>query len=364
MALIFIDGFDHYDPQAVDANGDRLLSRGKASALSALARRITGRRPASFALRLPGEDGQSSGPRPSGYFKQLPAPSGTLTLGAALRWEAVGGHGSPPVLLGIIDAHSERAYQRRPWSDGRLALQSWGRWMWEQTVAETVQLYAAGAWHYIELQVVQGTPDLADGSLTLRVNGTQVLHLSDQRTREASDGGLMGIYVGARNGEIAPARVDVDDLYVTDASGTVNQGFLGDVRIDTLQPQASGSLQQWAVQPSGTADWQALGDGLDHTLLSAADPGLRHSVRMQALPALRSPVIHGVQLSLLARKSDAGQASLRSLVISGAQTALGPNTALADSLLWSSTVIEQDPGAAAPWTPGTLADAEFGAESA
>ena len=31
MALLFIDGFDHYDPQAVDSFGSPWLARGKAA---------------------------------------------------------------------------------------------------------------------------------------------------------------------------------------------------------------------------------------------------------------------------------------------------------------------------------------------
>ena len=31
MALLFIDGFDHYDPQALDPFGDPWLARGKAA---------------------------------------------------------------------------------------------------------------------------------------------------------------------------------------------------------------------------------------------------------------------------------------------------------------------------------------------
>ncbi len=34
MALLFIDGFDHYDPQALDPFGDPWLARGKADYLS------------------------------------------------------------------------------------------------------------------------------------------------------------------------------------------------------------------------------------------------------------------------------------------------------------------------------------------
>lgn len=78
MALLFIDGFDHYDPQAVDSFGDPWLARGKAAYLSPQATRINGRRPSSYALRLP----EGSG---GGYVKNLDATKTSLIVGAAIR---------------------------------------------------------------------------------------------------------------------------------------------------------------------------------------------------------------------------------------------------------------------------------------
>ncbi|MCM2480208.1 hypothetical protein [Serpentinimonas maccroryi] len=361
MALLFIDGFDHYDPQALDADGERLRSRGKADTLSALATRINGRRPGSFALRIP-SGSTGNGWFRGGYQKNLAAPTGVVTVGAALRW---GDRDTDELeLLGVSDANHERPHAIRARRDGRLALVAQEPWMGIREFAQSETMLAAGVWHYIELQVVQGDPGVANGSLTVRINGVEAMQVNQQMTRGASETGLRSVFVAARPDNYAIARVDVDDLYITDASGTVNQGFLGDVRIDVLRPRASGSVTQWEVQPGTSTDWQALSDDSDASVLRAAAAGLRHSVAMQALPTLRSPVIHGVQVMLLARKSDAGQAAMRSLALSGAQAALGAPVALLDTLVWHQTMIENDPNGGAPWTPASLAAAEFGAESA
>jgi len=355
MALLFIDSFDHYDPQALDQDGEPLLSRGKVDAMAPSASRITGRRPSSFALRF------QSNNSPGGYEKTLPQ-RGTLTVGAAVRWASPSGN--EPELLGIAEATVGRAFWLRAHANGRIELvMRRSIWDWPQTVAESQMTLPSGGWHHLELQVVQGTPGHSDGSITARANGEQMILVAQHVTREVGDGELGGIFAAAPPGRPSWARVDLDDLYVTDSTGTVNNGFLGDVRIDALRPQANGSLSQWTVQPPGTPAWQALADDSDATALTAGTAGLSQGVLMQALPALSSPTIHGVQVLLLARKSDAGQASLRSLALSGAQTARGAPVALRDSLGWSSTVLEHDPNGNAPWTPATLAAAEFGAES-
>ena len=96
MALLFIDGFDHYDPQALDPFGDPWLARGKAAYLSPQATRIPGRRPSSYALRLPAGAG-------GGYVKNLEAGRTSLIVGAALRVAPFDNTGEEPVLLGVRD---------------------------------------------------------------------------------------------------------------------------------------------------------------------------------------------------------------------------------------------------------------------
>ena len=102
MALLFIDGFDHYDPQAVDSFGDPWLARGKAAYLSPQATRINGRRPSSYALRLP----EGSG---GGYVKNLDATKTSLIVGAAIRVVPYQNTYTEPLLLGVRDAMPELA---------------------------------------------------------------------------------------------------------------------------------------------------------------------------------------------------------------------------------------------------------------
>ena len=103
MALLFIDGFDHYDPQALDPFGDPWLARGKAAYLSPQAQRIQGRRPSSYALRLPAGTG-------GGYVKNLETGRTSLIVGAALRVAPFENTGEEPVLLGVRDASAQVAH--------------------------------------------------------------------------------------------------------------------------------------------------------------------------------------------------------------------------------------------------------------
>lgn len=94
------------------------------------------------------------------------------------------------------------------------------------------------------------------------------------------------------------------------------------MRVDTLKAQADGSLNQWTVAPSGTAAWEAVSDEDETTSINASSIGLRQSFDVAPLPVMATPAIFGVQLSMLARKTDAGLGKVKGLVVSGAQTAV------------------------------------------
>jgi hypothetical protein len=350
MALLFIDGFDHYDPQALDPFGDPWLARGKAAYLSPQATRIQGRRPSSYALRLPAAPG-------GGYVKNLEAERTSLIVGAAVRVAPFENTGQEPVLLGVRDTTAQVAHLVTIGNDGRLRL--YRRGYWDQLISTSVATAAARGWHYVELQVVQGT---ANGTVKVRANGVLAIDLWSQDTVQ-NGGQLLTAFVGAVPGQACPVTVDVDDLYIADTLGTINNTFLGDVRVDALKAQANGALNQWTVEGAASA-WQAVSDGDETTALRAATAGLRQTFDVEALPAMTTPAIHGVQVTLLARKTDAGNGRVRGLVASGASTAVGPNIVLQEQLAWHTALFERNPNGNVQWTEGAFNAAEFGVESA
>lgn len=351
MALIFIDGFDHYDPQALDPFGDPWLARGKAAYLSPQATRIQGRRPSSYAVRLPAGAG-------GGYVKNLEAGRTSLIVGAALRVAPFENTYEEPVLLGVRDTTARVAHLVKIGEDGRLKLYRW-QYGYDELISTSVMTAAARGWHYVELQVVQGT---SNGTLNVRLNGVLAITLSAQNTT-LGGGPLLTAFVGAVPGEDCLVTTDVDDLYIADTSGTINNTFLGDVRVDALKPQASGALNEWTVEGAASA-WEAVSDGDEATAIRAATAGLRQTFGVEALPAMTTPAIHGVQVTLLARKTDAGNGRVRGLVASGAQMAVSSDINLQEQLAWHTALFERNPNGNVPWTEGAFNAAEFGVESA
>ena len=61
-------------------------------------------------------------------------------------------------------------------------------------------------------------------------------------------------------------------------------------RVDALQAQADGSLNQWTASPVGTAAWEAVSDEDEATAINAPNVGLRQSFDVEPLPVmLRAP---------------------------------------------------------------------------
>jgi hypothetical protein len=177
-------------------------------------------------------------------------------------------------------------------------------------------------------------------------------------------GQLLTAFVGAIPGQSCPITLDVDDFYIADTSGTINNTFLGDVRVDALQAQANGSLNQWTVTPSGTAAWEAVSDEDEITSISAPSAGLRQSFDVAPLPVMATPAVFGVQLTMLARKTDAGLGKVKGLVVSGAQTAVSPEVILQEQQAWQCALFERNPNGNVQWTEAAFNAAEFGVESA
>ena len=351
MALLFIDGFDHYDPQAVDSFGDPWLARGKAAYLSPQATRIQGRRPSSYALRLP----EGSG---GGYVKNLDATKTSLIVGAAIRVAPFENTYIEPLLLGVRDSTSQISHLVKIGEDGRLKLYR-RQSDWDQLISTSIASVPARGWHYVELQVTQGT---SNGVLSVRINGILAIQMTAQNTIQGG-GQLLTVFVGAVPGESSPLTVDVDDFYIADTSGTINNTFLGDVRVDALKAQANGALNQWTVEAAASA-WEAVSDDDEATAIRAATAGLRQSFDIEPLPVMATPAIHGVQLTMLARKTDAGLGKVKGLVVSGAQSAVSTDVILQEQLAWHTALFERNPNGNVQWTEAAFNAAEFGVESA
>lgn len=211
-------------------------------------------------------------------------------------------------------------------------------------------------WFYIEFKAVID----AAGSYEVRVNGATVITGSGNTVGSITPAGLSFIRFQAA----ASSVYRICDLYALDLTGGTNNTFLGDTRIEYLHPDGAGAEQDWDVMPLLTPHWQTVYDSAgpddDTSYIHTATAGLTETETFSNT-GLPSGSIYGVQVSVYARKTDAGFRQIAPVVRHGGADFVGTNQEpSAASYRYLSQMYETNPGTGAAWAIGDVNAAEFG----
>lgn len=212
-----------------------------------------------------------------------------------------------------------------------------------------------GTWYYLEFKA---TIHDTTGSYTLRLNGVTELTASGIDTRNGGNSSANIINL-SHNNSVNFGGI-YDDFYCCDTSGSTNNDFLGDCRIDTLYPTGAGNYTQFT--PSAGANWTTVDETAPNTTdyNDGLTIGDRDSYGMGNLAAVTSQTIYGVQVNAAVLKDDAGTKSMSTMVRSGTTDADGVSVVLGTSQLYVSQVFETNPNGAVAWTETTVNAMEAG----
>lgn len=213
----------------------------------------------------------------------------------------------------------------------------------------------AGIYTYVEVKV-----KISDtvGTVEIRLNGsaTPILNLTGQDTRNGGTAGWSRVGVAPSINSTGY----IDDLYIADAAGSLNNDFLGDVRVDAHYPTANGntgnSTPSTGTDRAATVDETAPNTTDYNTLTAINDKDTL--VLANLIPT--GSVIKGIQTSAYALKTDAGAASLALVTRSGGTDYDGASVALATAYNYVNEVRETDPATAAAWTETNFNALEIG----
>ena len=277
--------------------------------------------------------------------KTLPSSAATVVIGFNFNASALPGAAPRSIarLLYSGTVHVTLALN----SSGTLSVTRAGTVL--ATSAATISLATD---QYIELKA---TIHDTTGAYELRLNGVNILSATNVDTRNASTASIDQISLGPDGNPAATTTYLYDDLYVLDTSGSTNNDFLGDVRIDAIYPTADGTYTDWT--PSTGSDHYALVDestpnGTDY--VSSSTAAEQDSFAMGSPPVLASEIIMGVRVKVAALKDDAGSRSIKVGVRSGTTDSLSAAQALTTSQMIYSHILETDPNTSAAWLPGGI----------
>ncbi len=214
-------------------------------------------------------------------------------------------------------------------------------------------------WNYLEFNI---------GTLELRLNGGTIVTSSSTQTIHGTDYSASGIddsrvYFDAPT---ISSSLDFDDFYAQDAGG----GFVGDVHVKTVYPDADGHYTDWTPGPGGSGtdhftrvDEVTMDGNLSYNLAETA--GFRDSYIMQAL-GVASGTILATQLNLAAALGNSDlEVSIQAFIRQAGTDYDGTGLTLSafddtGSGYWRASFVSDTDPLGAPWSIANVDGDEYG----
>ncbi len=204
-------------------------------------------------------------------------------------------------------------------------------------------------WYYIEVKLVING---ASGSVTVNVNGAPDITVT---TGNFGSSNIDNLGVIARN----TTGLTLDDIYLFDSSGSVNNAFVGDVRVQTLYPTSDGAHLQWTPTGGGAHYTQVdeLTPDDDTTYVSDSTPGDIDTYGFGDVDG--GAVVHCVQTNMYARKDDGSTRQIAPVIRQSSTDHVGNTVTLSSAYSYYLQAYDND-GAGSAWTAAALNAAEIG----
>ncbi len=215
----------------------------------------------------------------------------------------------------------------------------------------------SGSYYFIEFKVTIADA-ISASSCKVRVNGTDVITVATgqdlENTANATANSL------TLHGSVANSMID--DVYVCDGQGSANVDFLGDCRVATVLPNAAGDKSEWSLTGTGLTDhYTAVNnnppDG-DTSYVGSSTTGQIDLFNFADITL--SGTVRGLQISVYARKDDAGPRTMAHVVKSAGTEYAGTTFSLGTSYVYQSDIRETDPATGVAWTVNGINNAQMG----
>lgn len=326
MALLFMDGFDHY---------------GNSTVIVGLGKWITG---GTILANTPARTGSNSVRGTGGAVcgsKILPA-SGGAVIGFAYQLIGVFGAGD---LFQIIEGAI--VHMAIGVTAGGLLTVKRGA----TVLATGTTVLSTSSWYYIEFKVVI---DDINGSYEVRIDGVTEAALTNTGPVDTRNVGTTGQWDRVQMVfSLASGFAYFDDVYICDLSGAApRNNFLGTIKIESLLPQTDAVAvgSNTGLTPSTGTDHGAL---VDETTPNTTDYNGSATVGVkdtyQYPNMILSGTIYGIQTNLYIAKSDAAARQVCAVVRHNSVDTDGANVSPLTTYSYFSEVRALKPDASA-WT--------------
>lgn len=200
------------------------------------------------------------------------------------------------------------------------------------------------AWIYLEMKVTFHT---TTGVVVAKINGEEVMNATGLNTSQSTNNYANTIHLQGFSSGQGPLN---DDLYVCDTSGSYNNDFLGDCKVETLRPDGAGNYAQWT--PSAGSNYQNVDDNPGPDNDSTYNDGdTVNDIDSYTLDNLTTTAgtIHGVQSVIRASKTDAGTVKYKPLLRVNSTDYVGTEISPGSSYLYTQYINEINPNDSLAW---------------
>lgn len=329
--LLWIDGFDHYGPNA-SAMLDGVYSSLEGVTLVNQGAR-TGLRAARVEMVV----------NNSGLRRVLPGKRSVVGLAFGFNISALPTDPSSMALAQFLDEEGKIISTLTVLPTGSVQFRKDGRA--GEVVGTSAPTILPGAYQHFECEVSGSS-----GAAEVRINGVTILSTaSSGATGEIAQVMVAGCYGYPKTGALGISML-VDDLACRDNLGTKNNGWIGDQKCYTRFPDQDGLELDW-LPSEGVTSWPMLDNvpPLDATqYLQASEAGKRTAVGIASFPT-EIVAISGVYTATRLWKTDAGNAKVAVDIISGGVETSHNNHPISTRPAWYGDITELNPSTGAPW---------------
>ena len=200
-------------------------------------------------------------------------------------------------------------------------------------------------WHWVDIHYQIG----GSGLLELWLDGLRILNLPGANTTQFGSTVFTKVIFG---GDLQDSTVinHIDDVYILDTTGTINNSRLGSVRIDSLVPASDAGPNDGTPSISGPnylmvnePYWSST-----NTVALTNTVGQEELYGMTVLTTTPD-TIYAVKVTGVVEKTDAVQMQANTLISSNGVVNSGTSTVLLTSYSHVNNIFETDPNTSNAW---------------
>lgn len=328
MALLWIDGFDHYGSGLISST---LTGYGSyAQAQLAYAQTTPTPRTGTYCLRA------------AELRRVFGGAKTAVGVGFAFYMDELPGVDDDLELMTFRNANGDAQCRLTINPTGTVALYTSA----STKQAESGIVIVAGQWYHIEANFV---PNGSSSSMEVRLNET-TLFTKNPFTITGTPSNETSIF--SLDQGVTINYWYIDDLYAWDTSGSNNNTWIGDKKVHTMMPNGDSAVADWTPNSGGVEYTQIdeIGpDGDTSYVYTGAGTNVRSEYDFASMPT-NTNIVNGVFVVAGARKTDAGTADFRVDIVSGASESTGTSTGIGTSYTYYDEMFETDPATGALWT--------------